>query len=456
MSPTPKAYHSSRLAAWFAPKQISRIAVAEVTGFMLLLLLVCALLEPDDPFLLNRPFPWLWLGPLVLALRYGTLAAFGAVGLLVLMWFLLPLAGLGGGAFPASFFLGGLILTLLAGEFSDVWTTRLRRVAEVNAYLGERLDSLTRRHYLLRLSHERLEQELLVKPMTLRDALQRLRKLIVHDGAAHALPHAQEFLHLLSQSCQLEVACLHVLKDGVPVATPVASIGETSEFDVQDPLVAFALEQRQLSHVQTHGLPTENSRYLVVAPLTGSDGDLIGLLVVERLPFLSLNEETLRFLAVLLGYYADGVQLGPAVRAITATTPDCPLLFAGELARLDRIQRDVGVQSILTALVVAPGLHQGDIVQETLRQSRQLDVIWEFSEGGQRYILTLMPLHGEAALSGYLLRTERWLHDVFGLRDFVEAGVAPHSANIGSAPPPELLADLLRRCHRGHGGGDKA
>jgi len=440
------AYTSSRLAAWFAPKQVSRIAVIEITGLMLALMALTVMIEPDDPFLLSRPFPWLWLLPVVLALRYGTLAAFGAVSILVLCWFLLPFFGIGGGAFPASFFLGGLIVTLIAGEFSDVWTARLRRVAEVNTYLGERLDSLTRRHYLLRLSHERLEQELLVKPMTLRDALQRLRKLIVEAPAEQPLPEAQELLRLLGQACQLEVASLHALTDNKITPLPVASIGEISELDATDPLVQFALENNTLSHVQSEGLQMESSRYLVVAPLADSSGDALGLLVVERLPFLSMNQETLSFLTVLLGYYADGVRLAPSARDIVRVTPSCPHLFAGELLRLHRIYQEVGIQSMLTALVIEPGLRQSEIALETLRQARQLDVIWEFTEEGRRFILTLMPLHGEAALSGYLLRTEGWLRDVFGLRDFVDAGVAPHSAPIGTAAPAELLRDLLERC----------
>ncbi len=439
-----QAYHSSKLAAWFAPKQISRLAIAELGGLMLLALLLARWLQPDDPFLLRQPFPWMWLLPLLLSLRYGTLAAFGATAIMVLGWFLLTHAA----PFPATFFLGGLIACLLAGEFSDVWTTRLRRVAEVNAYLGERLDSLTRRHYLLRLSHERLEQELLVKPMSLRDALLRLRRLVVNDASKGPLPHAQDFLHLLSQSCQLEVACLHALQDGRPQAQALASIGETSAFAEDDLLLRYALEHNTLAHVQTEGLQAESSRYLVAAPLISSAGDVVGLLVVERLPFLSLNEETLRFLAVLLGYYADAVTLGPDVRALQALVPSCPQLFAGELARLHRIRMETGIQSTLTALVVEPGLRQTEIVLETLRQSRQLDVIWDFEEDGRRYVLTLMPLHGEAAMSGYLLRTEKWLRDVFGLRDFIAAGVTPHAAMVATAPPAELLRDLLLRCRR--------
>lgn len=443
-----KPYQSSRLAAWFAPKQLGRQAVLEVAGLTLLLVLLCAWAQPDDPFLLNRPFAWLWLLPAVLALRYGTMAAFLSAGLLLLLWFLLPLFGLGGGSFPASFFLGGLILTLIAGEFADVWIARLRRVREANAFLTERLESLTRRHYLLRLSHERLEQELLVKPMTLRDALQRMRKLMVREPASQALPHAQEFLHLLSQACQLEVASLHRLQQGRLEATAQAAVGEISALDHADPLLRYALERGQLAHVQTEGLPGDSSRYLVVAPLASSADEVHGLLLVERLPFLSLNEETLRFMAVLLGYYADGISMGRCVQPLLQQLPQCSPLFANELLRLHRIWQEAGIPSMLVALTVAPGLHQQEIMQEAQRQTRQLDVVWEATLPGLRCLLTVMPLHGEAAMTGYVLRTERWLHEHYGYAELAEAGVVVHGARIGTDAPEVLLGDLLKRCQR--------
>jgi hypothetical protein len=53
------------------------------------------------------------------------------------------------------------VLTLLCGQFAEVWNARSRRLRGVNAYLEERLTMLTKNHFLLRLSHERLEQDLL-------------------------------------------------------------------------------------------------------------------------------------------------------------------------------------------------------------------------------------------------------------------------------------------------------
>lgn len=444
-----RAYQSSRLAAWFAPKQISRAGILEIIGLTLAGLVVAALLQPDDPFLLTQPFPWLWLVPLVLALRYGTPAAFGASLLLLVGWYLLPLAGLGGGRFPITHFVGGLVMTLIAGEFSDVWSSRLRRVADVNGYLGERLDALTRRHYLLRLSHDRLEHELLVKPLTLRDALQGLRRLTTRQ-AQQTLPEADELLRLVSQACQLDKAGLYVMRDGRPDVTPVAVTGGAGALQVNDPLVRHALQHNLLCHVQSEGLQQDSSRYLVVAPLMTSDKQLLGLLAVERMPFLSLNEESLQFLSVLLGYYADGVGSAHAIRTVLAAVPECPIEFATELVRLHRIHRDVGIHSMLAALVIAPGPHQSEIAIEVRRQSRQFDQVWDVSVGGRRILMTLMPLHGESAMAGYLQRTEGWLHDSFGFTDFHSAGVTPASILIGADEPPALLRGMLARTEHGH------
>lgn len=444
-----RAYQSSRLAAWFAPKRITKAGIIEIIGLTLAGLLVAALFQPGDPFLLTQPFPWLWLVPLVLALRYGTPAAFGSSALLLIGWYALPMLGLGGGRLPLTHFVGGLVMTLIAGEFSDVWSSRLRRVADVNGYLGERLDALTRRHYLLRLSHDRLEHELLVKPLTLRDALQGLRRLTVRRPEA-LLPESAELLRLVCQSCQIEKAGLFTFSDGKLDTTPVASAGDAGALETADPLVRSALEHKLLCHVQTEGLQQESSRYLVVAPVMTSDKKLLGLLAVERMPFLSLNEESLQFLTVLLGYYADGVGNAHAVQAIHTAVPDCPVQFAVELARLHRIHHDVGIHSMLAALVIAPGTHQSEIAIEVMRQSRQLDQIWDYNHNGLRILMTLMPLHGEPAMAGYLQRTEGWLHASFGFKDFQSAGVTPASMLIGSAEPVRLLRSMIERCVHGH------
>jgi hypothetical protein len=397
--------------------------------------------------MVELPFPWLWLAPTLLGLRYGTLAAFGSIGLIAGSWSLWDLLSQNITPFPAHFFMGGLILSLIAGEFADVWIVRLKRVREANAYLNERLESLTRRHYLLKLSHERLEQDMLTKPMTLRDSIMHIREIMVTGlQDPSALPHANAVMHLLAQTCQLEVAALYPVNQGKINPKACATIGTPQAIDANDALLSYALEKNELSHLQTESLQNAESHYLVVAPLIATNQQCLGVLVVERMPFLSLNQETLQFLGVLLGYYADNVKLIPLAMKILRDNPTCPIEFASELLRLERVQRESGLPSSITAFVISDSPHRQDIFAEMVRQRRQMDINWDIRLSDRDIIITMMPLHGDAAVTGYLLRSQKWLKEMFNAPSFSDAKVTPYTALVNERPAADLLNNLLERC----------
>ena len=436
-----------QIAAFLAPKQANRLMLFEIALFTFGIISLGAWSNPNDPFMVELPFPWLWLAPTLLGLRYGTLAAFGSIGLIAGSWSLWDLLSQNPNLFPAHFFMGGLILSLIAGEFADVWIVRLKRVREANAYLNERLESLTRRHYLLKLSHERLEQDMLTKPMTLRDSIMHIREIMVTGlQDPSALPHANAVMHLLAQTCQLEVAALYPVNQGKVNKKADASIGTPQELDLDDALLTYALEKNELSHLQTESLQNAESHYLVVAPLIATNQQCLGVLVVERMPFLSLNQETLQFLGVLLGYYADNVKLIPLAMKILRDNPTCPIEFASELLRLERVQRESGLPSSITAFVISDSPHRQDIFAEMVRQRRQMDINWDIRLSDRDIIITMMPLHGDAAVTGYLLRSQKWLKEMFNAPSFSDAKVTPYTALVNERPAADLLNKLLERC----------
>ena len=97
---------------------------------------------------------------------------------------------------PKLYFLGGLLMTMVCGEYSGNWRTRLRRTSEINAYLEDRIERITKRLYLLRLSHDRLEQDLLSRPTTLRDAITELRRRIAGRAGRTELAGRDRFSRL--------------------------------------------------------------------------------------------------------------------------------------------------------------------------------------------------------------------------------------------------------------------
>jgi hypothetical protein len=103
-----------QVAAFFAPKQANRLMLFEIALFTLGTIGLGAWSNPQDPFMVKLPFPWLWLAPTLLGLRYGTMAAFGSIGLIAGIWSLWDLLSENTAPFPAHFFMGGLILCLVA------------------------------------------------------------------------------------------------------------------------------------------------------------------------------------------------------------------------------------------------------------------------------------------------------------------------------------------------------
>jgi hypothetical protein len=416
-------------------------------------------IAPQDPLGLNQQFPWLWIVPALLAMRYGTAIGVTAVVTFICLNLLLPMlaatvapaVSLVQPEFPKVFFLGGLVLTLVCGQFSDIWSARTRRLRAVNAYLDERLNTLTNNHFLLRLSHERLEQDLLAKPLTLRETLARLRQLTASQDPANevGLPGASEFMQLLGQSCQLEIAALYGIAAADRYAsTPAAFLGEPVALDQTDPLVRYCLAQGRLAHVQTIDIaPADRSvsRYLICAPLLPSGSATVGLLVVEKLPFFALNDDALQLLSVLIGYYADGVRLGHTVCAVLEKVPDCPPEMALDLMRLQRIRIEAGIETSLVALVFGKDEQSLDRFEQVKRLKRGVDLSWELVGSRHVALITLLPLASVAAVDGYLLRIESALQQQFG-GGFASSHITTHVARLSHADAAETLLGLVRRC----------
>ena len=429
---------SARRPAWTWFETLALTLLAAAIGYWA---------DPSNPFFIRAEFPWLALAPALLALRYGVLPGLASCATLAALWYGARHADLVPGPAPTGSLLGVLILTMVCGEFAGLWTARLRRLEMSSRYLDERLDRITRQHYLLMLSHDRLEQDQFSRPVTLRAALARIRVLAasapVEAAGRETFPGLAEMLDLLAQFCQLEVASFHPLASGGPDSVILTAIGSARPLAVNDPLVGYCVEKRELSHVQMSELRgAAHSRYLIVAPVATSDGRLIALLAVEQMPFLALNAEALATLSVLLGYYADALAVSRAARVIQRALPGCPLDFADELNRCHRMWAEARVYSSL--LLVKFGSHpESEAFAKVIRREfRDLDIVWEVAQPRGTVFLTLMPLAGPAGVEGCIARLESALdqrHQV----NFDAARIAPYSRQLGDEDPFVTLKLML-------------
>lgn len=428
-----------------APQEIATpVQWVEIVALSLGTVALAWWIRPLDPALTLVSFPWLWLVPVLLALRYGVLP--GMLGSLVLVANQMLALKLGrlSGEFPINTLFGGGLLVLLCGEFSDVWRDRNQRMEETYLYVTERLSRVTKRHLLLNLSHDRLEQEMLARPGTLRDALVRLRGLCMQESSKSAvLPGAQGVLQLLSQYVNIESGAMYALvpaDDSYALGQQVASLGEPVALTPEDELLTLALQQGSLAHIasQETSLPRQTQQ-LVVAPLVAGDDQLIGVLAVTRMPFFSLTTENLQMMLVLLGYYADNLGSVAGVVDLQRLLPTMPVLFAQELARVMHLYRRVHITSHLVVLRFESS-HGAEMVADFLRIKRGLDLYWQTVDRDTPVLVVLMPFAAAPAKDGFVRRLEDWLVARFQ-GDFVSLGVRLRSIDLSQ---PDSLAQLAR------------
>ncbi len=435
-----------RLRSLIAPVTRSRFAWVEAALVTISALALAWLIDRADPLLLKSGFPWPWLVPTLIALRYGVVPSLGSCLLLTLAWLLAYPAGT---PWPTPFFVGGGVLVILAGHFADTWNVRADRANAVNDYLNERLTALTDSHYLLRLSHERLERDLISRPATLRDSINELRQLSAGEtadapAAATQLPGAARLIEFVARACQIEVAALYPVSGGKLVPEPLATTGEPFALDAADPLVALALSSGQLAHLKSTDVPASGGHYIACAPLVSATGEMHALLVVERMPFLSLNHDNLQLLFVLLGYYGDGLEYAGATRALMDAVPGCPRNFSLEYGRLVRLYQRSGIESSVVALSFPRDEEHDSLFEHILRRGRSADLAWSLQTAKCSVLVNLMPLADSAGVAGYLSRIEANLLNQFDT-DFERARVRVHTLHVTGSSGGKNLADLLQR-----------
>ena len=393
----------------------------EVVCIPLLVVALAWVWSPEDPMLLKAAFPWLWFAPALVALRYGVMAGLLAGMVLLINWLLANawnVAAIVGTEFPRDYFFGGGLLILLTGEFSDVWRDRIARLDETNLYVTERLSRLTKRHLLLNISHDRMEQEMLARPGSLRDALASVRNVVlVADKEYNALPGLPELLNLLAQYINIEAAAVYRVeeKNGrILLGEVQQSIGAPNPLDANDELFELMVETRSMAHVAGRDVSLErHSNQLIVAPLIASNSQIVGVLAVTKLPFYALNVEALQMMSVILGYYADHILNSDDVARLRKHLPTIPVPYAEELARMVRLQRKVGITSHIVVMTFT-GSFKEEIPAQFLGIKRGLDLYWQTFVNGNPIIAILMPFASASAKDGFFQRIEDWLQNTFG------------------------------------------
>jgi hypothetical protein len=399
------AARASELAAWVETVLLTALAVGLGLYF-----------APEDPLQVHE-FPWPMLAPLLVGLRYGFIKALVSACLLVAAVLLLRESGLAAyERMPGGWIIGMLVISMVIGEFRDLWDRRLQRLQMANEYRQYRLDEFTRAHQILRISHDRLELRVAGSDQSLRSSLlilrERLRELKPQGDPLEAM--AQPILALLGQYGSLRTAGLFSVRDGQIAAQPLTVLGDMPAIDPQDRMVRLCMEKGDLISIREEflerGDQDQFSLLQVCVPLIDTEGNILGILAIRQMPFFVFNERTLSLLALLSGHVAD--LLRSDASALQLHDADAQS-FSQQLRRslIDVEKHELDASLCLFELT--------DPNQELLRlfadSQRGLDLQIHLVNGrGHDCILVLMPLTSTEGSRGYLTRLQYQLGERFG------------------------------------------
>ena len=369
--------------------------------------------HPANPFYINEGFPWPWLGPWLIGLRYGvSYGTAASVGLLAAWAVLTPAA-----EFPRLYFLGGAIATLIAGEFGSYWRMQTLRLQESLHYLDDKVERLTRRLYLVKLSHDELEYEMVDRPGTLRESLIELRALmdqITQHASASAteLPGAQQMLEFVMAQCRIESAAIYTVRmDPVIQLKQIATAGGMLEPSPDDPMIERALESGHQVHLQDALLEvSERKQLIAVTPLMSSAGQPFGFLAIGSMPFTALTTDNLQTIAVLLESYADYLRLSLNASELMPQWPDAPRGLAGEFGWLSRLRQEFGLSSRCVVWRIRH-VRENEMLDQLLQLHSRGETAWRWPPNGvvqqrrsQPCVIALVPFTKAADVRIYKQR----------------------------------------------------
>jgi polysaccharide biosynthesis protein PelD len=425
-------------------KRYAVVIWAEVVLLPLAGLAVAVWLFRASPFTASS-YPWLWLIPFLLGLRYGLAPAVLATLVLAVGGIAAHLLGISGQSVPLIQLAGGALAALSAGQYSSRWHAQLKAARARTDYTEQRLESLTRAFFITRLSHDRLEEALITQPVTLRAALEALRGLRAGEAQAGiSATAANALLQLLAQYCRFEAAALHLYRNGRLDDEPLAAVGWRAELARTDPLLTYAIAHEQAAYHSVDQLAEleQGGGYRAVFPLIDSAGEALGVLVVRDLPLLALTEENLAAAAAMLHYFADESWAAAQTADLRQSLPSCPHAFAHELIKLQRLHASSAVRSTLVVLRARNKEAEVSALDALYTARRGLDLYWREPFGPSvAGMLILLPLAGPATTHGYLERIDSVLR-AHGMEGGLEAAGFAVAQLPLDRPPLALLREL--------------
>lgn len=409
-----------------------KILIAEVLIFTSLLFIIGFFINREDPFLINSGINSLtyFIPLLVFTLFYGWVAGFLYLTIFfITAWILYA-------SFPIYFFLWMVLFFLLSSEFHYFWDKTLKEVSEKYQFMEEKIRDIAREMMLLKLSHDHLERQYILKPTSLRQIIYELKEKFFKENLSEKELFVQA-LTLISQAYGIKSAGVIKYDSIKNVFDLIVKFDENFPFETKDPLIEKAIETGLITHIEKK----EDSNYLAVIPITSEN--FIYLICIKDMEFLNFNLETLQAINLIFYYFILEKQRSSKIKNLIFKFKELPVDFLFELDRLSEIYKRFKIESSIVVFIFSNYKGLENLIELKIRKSsRALDFIEFLNLNDKLYTICLLPFTPLSGSEYFIKRITETLKESLS-ENFVNFNLFIHTLPI-SKDPEDLLELILK------------
>lgn len=343
-----------------------KILVAEVILFLLLIVGISYYFSPNDPFLLKTNvfyIYFIYLIPLIVfSLYYGFLAGFVYLILFIGSFTLFYKY------FPTEIFLLSFLILLICSEFYYYWQEKTKRSEEKYKYIEEKLRDLAKEFMILKVSHDQLEKQYILKPVSIREIIIQIRQQMLEEKNINSV--FQNLCSLLIHTFNIERAGFIRISVYEKKYETIFLTDDDFKIDVDDILIQKALEDKSITFLT---YVEKSTKYFAVVPVFVNENKAY-LFVIEKMDFLSLNLDNLLMISLFIFYIANEESFIIKNSKLISKYRDFSFEFLKENIRMAEIYENFGFNSSLVVIYVKNYSYKESFYYFIQKQIRGLDI----------------------------------------------------------------------------------
>ncbi len=385
--------------------KILRVFV-DTLSILIVYMVIGYFIDPNDILLINKQFQTFIIIIAIISLFYGFPA-----GILSMLVFLVigftfyP-------QFPLYQFLWYLALTLIFSEAHYLWSSKVLKLEKEMEYLNEKLKYLRENLFTLKISHDQIEKNYVLKPMSIRNVLNEINKMVKTKDEKLF----ENFLLLISKYTQVESGSLYLQdEEDRETYVEVAKIGDGAELDFEDPMVREVLERRESTFLSIADLNSNNpSKYLAVSPVLDDNKEFKAFFLISEMPFTELNKDNMLKIDVFLLYLIRNIEISKDYNKILEKYIDLDMYLIREIDILIQLYQKYKIESNIVVFFADEGEPVGSIFMEIEGSIRGLDYAVRYKYGNKEMLIVLLPFTSDANVKGFIERIRKNIRRLFG------------------------------------------